>query len=86
MHLQNNTGKLAIRVSNHLPIKTLFKGFSGILVSTSANISDHPPMNNPAQILETFGHKDLAYYDAELGTSIKPSTIIDLETRKIIRE
>ena len=43
-------------------------------------------MNNPAQILETFGNKDLAYYDAELGTSIKPSTIIDLETRKIIRE
>ena len=86
MHLQNNTGKLAIRVSNHLPIKLFFKRFSGILVSTSANISDHPPMNNPVQILETFGNKDLAYYDAELGTSIKPSTIIDLETRKIIRE
>jgi tRNA A37 threonylcarbamoyladenosine synthetase subunit TsaC/SUA5/YrdC len=64
----------------------LFNRFSGILVSTSANISDHPPMNNPLQILETFGNKDLAYYDAELGTSVKPSTIIDLETRKIIRE
>ena len=26
-HLKNDTGKIAIRVSNHLPIKNLFKGF-----------------------------------------------------------
>jgi hypothetical protein len=28
----------------------------------------------------------LAYYDAPLGSNIKPSKIIDLDTKKVIRE
>ena len=38
-HLMNENGKIAIRVSNHLPIKALMKGFPGFMISTSANIS-----------------------------------------------
>jgi len=86
IHLHNNTGKLAIRVSNHLPIKALLESFNGFMVSTSANISGEPYINNLDKILDTFGDIDLAYYDAPLGSNIKPSKIIDLDTKKVIRE
>ena len=86
IHLHNNTGKLAIRVSNHLPLKQLIEGFNGFMVSTSANISGEPNINNPDKILDTFGDIDLAYYDAPLGSNNKPSKIIDLGTKKVIRK
>ena len=86
IHLHNNTGKLAIRVSNHLPLKQLIEGFNGFMVSTSANISGEPYINNPDKILDSFGDIDLAYYDAPLGSNNKPSKIIDLDTKKVIRK
>ena len=45
-HLQNVSGKIALRVSNHYPIKSLLKAFNGIMVSTSANISGQDNLNN----------------------------------------
>jgi len=84
-HLTNSTGKIAIRVSNHYPLKTIFKRFNGLMVSTSANISGENPINNFDQIIDTFGDKDVAYYDALLGDNKSPSKIIDLESRNIIR-
>ena len=84
-HLKNETEKIAVRVSNHLPIITLFKGFSGIMVSTSANISGEENINNPNEIVDIFEHHELAYYDESLGANKKPSQIIDLETKAIVR-
>ena len=85
-HLMNDTGKIAIRVSNHLPIKCLLKGYKGFMVSTSANFSGQSNINCPNKILETFANDDIAYYDELLGDQSKPSQIIDLETGIIIRE
>ena len=85
-HLMNKNGKIAIRVSDHLPIKALLKGFSGFMISTSANISGEKNINNPAEIINFFEQEDLAYYDESLGKNLTPSKIIDLETRDIIRE
>jgi len=85
-HLCNDNGKIAIRVSNHLPIKQLLKGFNGFMISTSANISGQKNLQNPNQIIDTFDDIDLAYYDALSGEKTKPSSIIDLESRKVIRE
>ena len=84
-HLKNTTGKIAIRVSNHYPLKSLFKTFNGLMISTSANISGEEPINNLDQIIDTFDDMDVAYYDALLGDNNSPSKIIDLETRNIIR-
>ena len=84
-HLKNETNKIAVRVSNHLPIIHLFKGFSGIMVSTSANISGEENINNPNEIVDIFEHHELAYYDESLGVNKKPSQIIDLETKAIVR-
>ena len=84
-HLHSENGKIAVRVSNHLPIINLFKGFSGIMVSTSANISGEENINNPNEIVDIFEHHELAYYDESLGVNKKPSQIIDLETKAIVR-
>ena len=85
-HLKNHTGKIAIRVSNHLPLKSLFKGFEGLMVSTSANVSGEEIINDPVKIINAFDDIDVAYYNESLGTNKKPSTIIDLASRKIIRK
>ena len=84
-HLQNETGKIALRVSNHLPINTLFKGFNCPIVSTSANISGQDNINDPEKIMSTFDDADVAYYNEELGLHKRPSKIIDLSSREIIR-
>ena len=85
-HLWNETNKIAIRVSNHLPIRHLFESFSGFMVSTSANISGEENINNPNHIMNYFEYEEMAYYDEILGDNKSPSTIIDLESRAIIRE
>jgi len=84
-HLHNESGKIAIRVSNHLPIQLLLKSFSGFIVSTSANISGKENINDPYEIMNSFEYKEMAYYDEMLGSNKSPSTIIDLESRSIIR-
>ena len=84
-HLKNNTNKLAVRVSNHLPIKHLFKSFNGFMVSTSANISGQSNINDAKNIIDFFEYDDLAYYDESLGENKSASKIIDLESKAIIR-
>ena len=84
-HLKNETGKIALRVSNHLPIKHLFKSYSSFIVSTSANISGEENMHDPDEIINFFEYDELAYYDELLGNNKRPSKIIDLESRSIIR-
>ena len=82
----NDTGKIALRVSNHLPIKNLLEQYRGYMVSTSANFSGKPNINCPNKILKTFANDNMAYYDESLGNQSKPSQIIDLETGVIIRQ
>ena len=74
-----------MRVSNHLPIKTLLEAFSGFLVSTSVNISGQQEINDINEIINYFEYDELAYYDESLGGNDKPSQIIDLESKAIIR-
>ena len=85
-HLHTENEKIAVRVSNHLPIKHLLKQFSGLMVSTSSNLSGDGIIQDPIKILEFFESNDLAYYDEQLGQTKKPSKIIDLESKSVIRE
>ena len=85
-HLHTENEKIAVRVSNHLPIKHLLNQFSGLMVSTSSNLSGDGIIQDPIKILEFFESNDLAYYDEQLGQTKKPSKIIDLESKSVIRE
>ena len=55
------------------------------MVSTSVNISGQKNINDLDEILNYFEYDELAYYDESLGRNNKPSQIIDLESRAIIR-
>ena len=85
-HLHSENGKIAVRVSNHSPIRAIFKGFNNFIVSTSANLSGEKVLDNPREILDFFESDELAYYDGELGHNKRPSKIIDLDSKSIIRD
>ena len=53
-HLHNQTGKVAVRVSNHKPIISLLSFFNNLMVSTSANISNLPTPKRPEDISNNF--------------------------------
>jgi len=77
---------IAIRVSNHLPIKNLLNIFHGLMVSTSANISNFPTLNSLDEVKKIFDDPDVAVYAHDNGDALKPSSIIDLKTMEYIRE
>ena len=85
-HLKNKSGKIAIRVSNHLPINKLLTRFNGLLVSTSANLSGQETENDTNILLKIFNNKNVSLFNESLGKNKRPSKIIDLETRITIRE
>ena len=85
-HLKTNNGKIAVRVSNHLPLKQLLEGFNGFMVSTSANLSGQKILDNPDDILNFFKSNDLAYFNEILGSNKRPSKIVDLHSKTVIRE
>ena len=85
-HLQNSTGKLAIRVSTHYHLKTLFERFNNPIISTSANISGSDTINNIEEFKADFDFNDVAIYNKPLGNLSKPTPIIDLETKEVIRD
>ena len=62
------------------------KQFSGLMVSTSSNLSGGAIIHDPIKILKFFESNDLAYYDEKLGQTKKPSKIIDLESKSVIRK
>ena len=85
-HLQNSTGKLAIRVSTHYHLKTLFEAFNNPIISTSANISGSDTINNIEEFKADFDFNDVAIYNKPLGNLSKPTPIIDLETKEVVRD
>ena len=77
---------IAIRVSNHLPIINLLNLFNGLMVSTSANISNLPTPNSIDDIKKIFNDSDVAVYAHDNGDASKPSSIVDLNSMEYIRE
>lgn len=77
---------IAIRVSNHLPIINLLNSFNGLMVSTSANISNFPTSDSLDEVKKIFDDPDVAVYAHDNGGALKPSSIIDLKTMEYIRE
>jgi L-threonylcarbamoyladenylate synthase len=85
-HIKALDNSIAMRVSDHKPIKELLAKFKSLMVSTSANISNQPTPITAAEALEIFTEPDVALYDFENGSANKPSAIIDLKTMDYLRE
>ena len=85
-HLKALDNSIAVRVSDHLHLINLLDCFGGLMVSTSANISNTQTPIDIEEIMKIFSDNDLAVYAHENGEAKKPSTIIDMRTMEFIRE
>ena len=84
---QNLTGiheTIAVRVTRHQQVKQLSNYLHMPLVSTSANISGHKAIRNYRDCVRKFG-RSVMVIAGDTNYASKPSTIIDWQTRKILR-
>lgn len=82
------TGKIALRISSHTFMLSLFNLINEPLTSTSANISGDENLTSPKELFDTFeGKVDLIVDSGKIPAS-RGSTIIDLtlDPPKILRE
>jgi len=85
-YLKAMDGSIAVRVSDYYHIYKLLDRFGGLMVSTSANISNFPTPANLDEIIKIFSDSDIAVYAHDNGGAKKSSTIIDIRTMEFIRE
>jgi L-threonylcarbamoyladenylate synthase len=76
---------IAVRITAHPMAAALCKAFQSPLVSTSANISNHPPARTPLQVQQIFGEKVDLILHGDTGGRKKPTEIRDAATGKTIR-
>ena len=76
---------VAVRVSAHPVVRQLCGAFGGPLVSTSANPAMMPPARSRLRVLQWFGRHVDFVLPGRLGGNIKPSTIRDLQSGKMVR-
>lgn len=77
--------KIAIRITKHDTSKSLCKILDMPIISTSANIAGEDPITKKEDL--KFFLNDIDYIvDGEVGNNKKPSRIIDLISKEVIRE
>lgn len=85
-HLKSIDNTIGIRVSTHLPIAKLLNEFSGLMVSTSANLSNQQTSNSRTDLYQIFQDEDVAIYNHDNGKAKKPSSILRLHNMEYLRE
>lgn len=82
------TGKIALRISAHPFLQSLFGLIEEPLTSTSANISNGPNLSDPQELFETFNGKVDLIVDSGKIPESRGSTIIDLtlDPPQVLRE
>jgi L-threonylcarbamoyladenylate synthase len=83
--LRGQHDTLAVRVSDHPVVEDLCRIFGGALVSTSANISNHPALCSPLAIQRVFGGSVDYILHGPLGGLSRPTEIRDAVSGKVIR-
>ena len=74
----------ALRISAHPVIRQINTVWPQPIVSTSANISSHPPVTTTEELVAVFGDQVMVVPGA-LGQETRPSRIIDLASGKQVR-
>jgi len=82
------TGKIALRISAHPFLNSLFDLIEEPLTSTSANISNGPNLIDPQELFETFNGKVDLIVDSGKIPESGGSTIVDLtlDPPQVLRE
>ncbi len=82
----SKTPRVGIRIPDDPFILEVMKSLEVPVVTTSANISGEPAPKNVKEINPKVAKEVYLIFDGEETKIGKPSTIIDLPTKKIIRE
>ena len=85
-NIQGGSNKVAIRISHHPVVSLLAKEFGKPLVSTSANISGHPPALDSASVKEYFGEQVDYIVPGDIGNATAVSDIRDLSSGEFLRK
>jgi L-threonylcarbamoyladenylate synthase len=83
--LRGNHSTLAVRVTAHPLAAALCRACGGVLVSTSANLSNRPPARNALTVRRCFGAKIDYVLNGDLGGLDKPTPIIDARNGRVVR-
>lgn len=78
-------GSIAIRISKFPAVCDLCNALESAIVSTSANLSGQKPARTSEEVESVFGNQIDALLTGEVGNALKPSTIRDSLTGKILR-
>lgn len=76
---------VAVRVTAHPAAAALCRAAGQALVSTSANVSNHPPADSPLAVRAMFGDQVELILHGATGELAKPTEIRDARTGEIIR-
>jgi len=76
---------IAVRIPAHPLAKQLCEAWGKALVSTSANISNQPPLRSLEKTREIFANNIDYYLEGDIGDRTQASQIRDGQTGKIIR-
>ena len=79
------SNKIAIRITRHPVCISLCKLLKQPIISTSANISGENPTTTFDETLKTFNESVDFIINDSVGRNKKPSKILDLLTKKILR-
>lgn len=76
---------IAVRVSSNPIIKSICFYSGKAIVSTSANRAGRPSLKSPFLVRKEFASEVDYILNRQIGNNPQPSTIIDANTKKIIR-
>ncbi|MGD9592752.1 MAG: Sua5/YciO/YrdC/YwlC family protein, partial [Candidatus Berkiella sp.] len=76
---------VAVRVTAHPVAKALCEAFAGAIISTSANISDTPPLKEFDEVTSLFKNTITGVVEGKVGSQEKPTAIFDAITGKQYR-
>lgn len=83
--LTGTSAQLAVRVTAHPQAADLCRSWGGALVSTSANLSTHPPAKTALQVRLQFSQRIDDVLPGKVGGRLQPTEIRDALTNTLLR-
>lgn len=83
--VRGNSSKIALRLTDHPVARALCETFEGPIVSTSANLSGHPPATTAAEVDTQFGTQVSHILPGQTGSLTQPTPIRDALTGETVR-
>ncbi|MFN4236177.1 MAG: L-threonylcarbamoyladenylate synthase [Vogesella sp.] len=83
--LRGRHDKIAVRISAHGEAAALCRALGSPLVSTSANRAGQKSLKTARACRQAFGREQVLTLQGRIGKRRKPSTIIDLDSGRVLR-